>query len=120
MNTATNKNSAATLDKKVNDTAASLGGNASSAVSTSPEKSASEAANEKLRQSLKAVDDQRAELVKSAIDNIKPGRTFDSNVIRKVNKLETVKNRLIVAHFAWLLKRDPSAVHAIVHQIIEL
>ncbi|AWL03271.1 hypothetical protein DIR46_01585 [Massilia oculi] len=59
-------------------------------------------------------------MVKNAIDCIKPGRTFDAGVVRKVNKIETLRNRLIVAHFAWLLKHNPTSVHAIVHQIIEL
>jgi len=76
--------------------------------------------SENFRDTLKALDAKRTELVKNAIDNIKPGRTFNAGVVRQINKIETARNRLIVAHFAWLLKRNPEDVHAIVHQIIEL
>jgi len=75
---------------------------------------------ENFRERLKELDTQRRDLVKDALGNNKPGRTFDASVVRKVNKVETARNRLIVAHFARLLKDSPSDVHAIVHQIIEL
>jgi hypothetical protein len=120
MNTATDKKPAVALDKKANDITPALGDSTPSAVSTPPEKTAVETATEKFREALRAVDAQRTELVKNAIDNIKPGRTFDSSVVRQINKLETKRNRLIVTHFAWLLKNSPANVHAIVHQIIEL
>lgn len=73
-----------------------------------------------LRDAIKALDAERAELVKNTIENIKPGKPFDSSVIRDINKLETRKNRLIVTLFASLLKKSGPEVQAIVHQIIEL
>jgi hypothetical protein len=41
-------------------------------------------------------------------------------VVREINKLETKKNRLIVARFASLLKKSGPEVQAIVHRIIEM
>jgi hypothetical protein len=87
---------------------------------TLTDKTSSEKASEKMREAIRTLDAQRAELVKNALDNVKPGRTFDASVVRQINKLETMRNRVVVAHFAWLLKHSPSEVHAIVHQIIEL
>jgi len=83
---------------------------------TQPEKSAAET----LREAIKAIDAERTELVKNTIENIKPGKPFDSSVVREINKLETKKNRLIVARFASMLKKNGSEVQAIVHQIIEI
>lgn len=73
-----------------------------------------------LREALAAIDAERNELAKKAIDGIKPGKAFDTGIVREINKLETKKNRLIVARFAALLKKDSDAVQAITHQIIEL
>jgi hypothetical protein len=120
MNTATEKKPVVTLDKKANDSTSSLGDSASPAVNVTLGNKAVETATQKFREGLNAIDAQRAQLVKNAIDNVKPGRTFDSSVVRQINKLETKRNRLIVGHFASLLKHNPDAVHAIVHQIIEL
>jgi len=73
-----------------------------------------------LREALAAIDAERNELAKKAIDGIKPGKSFDTSIVREINKLETKKNRLIVARLATLLKKDSEAVQAIAHQIIEL
>jgi predicted metal-dependent enzyme (double-stranded beta helix superfamily) len=73
-----------------------------------------------LREAIRVIDADRTELVKKTIENIKPGKPFDSSVVREINKLETKKNRLIVAHFASLLRKNSEDVHSIVHQIIEL
>lgn len=73
-----------------------------------------------LREALAAIDAARNELAKKAIDGIKPGKAFDTGIVREINKLETKKKRLIVARFASLLKKDSDAVQAITHQIIEL
>ncbi len=75
---------------------------------------------ENLREAINALDAERTELVKNTIENIKPGKPFDSSVVRDINKLETKKNRLIVARFASLLKKSGPEVQAIVHQIIEI
>lgn len=74
---------------------------------------------DELRKAIKALDAQRTELVTKTIENIRPGRPFDSSVVREINKLETKKNRMIVALFALLMK-NPSDLQAIIHQIIEL
>jgi hypothetical protein len=74
----------------------------------------------KLKASIQQLDAERTELVKNTIENIKPGKPFDSSVVREINKLETKKNRLIVARFASLLKKSGPEVQAIVHQIIEI
>ncbi len=119
MNTSTEKKAASNVDQKTGDTVGQLqavGAPAKSGATANP----TLMATERFREAINALDDQRKELVKNAIDNIKPGRTFDSTVLRQINKLETTRNRLIIAHFAWLLKQSPSDVHAIVHQIIEL
>jgi hypothetical protein len=51
---------------------------------------------------------------------MKPGKPLDHAAIREINKIETRKNRLIVARFASLLKKSGPEVQAIVHQIIEI
>ncbi|MBQ5946305.1 hypothetical protein [Massilia sp. ST3] len=83
-------------------------------VPSSQKKSADE-----LRKAIKALDAERTELVTKTIENIRPGRPFDSSVVREINKLETKKNRMIVTLFALLMK-NPSDIQAIIHQIIEL
>ena len=118
MNAITDKKPTSTLDKKAasTDVAAQLAEAVQSAATTSPEKNASEG----LREAIKALDAERTELVKNTIENIKPGKPFDLSVVREINKLETQKNRLIVARFASLLKKSAPEVQAIVHQIIEI
>lgn len=118
MNTIPEKKPGSPLDKKVNATeaATTTAAGIEPLAATLPHKNDAE----RFREAIKALDAQRSELVKDAIDNIKPGRTFDSSVVRKINKLETMRNRLIVARFAWLLKNSAPNVHAIVHQIIDL
>jgi len=75
---------------------------------------------EKLKATLAELDEQRTSLAKSAIEQLKPGRPFDPAAVRQINKIETKKNRLIVARFASLLRKNHPAVQAIVHQIVEL
>ncbi|AMP02122.1 hypothetical protein CAter282_4357 [Collimonas arenae] len=117
MNAATDKKPTITLDKRVTttDTASPLVDAAQSSGGT-PEKNASE----NLREVIKALDAERTELVKNTIENIKPGKPLDLSVVREINKLETKKNRLIVARFASLLKKSGPEVQTIVHQIIEI
>lgn len=117
MNTPAEKKPTLTLDKKaVNTDAAIQPADSALAINTAPEMTAAET----LREAIKAIDAERTELVKNTIENIKPGKPFDSSVVRDINKLETRKNRLIVARFASLLKKSGPEVQAIVHQIIEL
>ena len=118
MTTATEKKPTITLDKKTvaPDTASPSADTPPTSTTTPPEKSTSE----NLREAINALDAERTELVKKTIENIKPGKPFDSSVVRDINKLETRKNRLIVARFASLLKKSGPEVQAIVHQIIEL
>jgi hypothetical protein len=118
MNVATDKKTTTIDDKKV---AATAGTSPSAettqfSAATPPEKNASE----DLREAIKALDAERTELVKNTIENIKPGKPLDLSVVREINKLETKKNRLIVARFASLLKKSGPEVQAIVHQIIEI
>lgn len=75
---------------------------------------------EKLKVSIHQLDAERTELVKSTIENMKPGKPLDHAAIREINKIETKKNRLIVARLASLLKKGDPAIQAVVHQIIEL
>lgn len=75
---------------------------------------------EKFKATLAELDEQRTALAKSAIEQLKPGRPFDPAVVRQINRIETKKNRLIVARFASLLRKNNPAVQAIVHQIIEI
>ncbi|OEZ60126.1 hypothetical protein [Duganella sp. HH105] len=116
MNAATDKKPKITLEKKATDTASPLADATQSSTTTPPEKNASES----LREAIKALDAERTELVKNTIENIKPGKPLDLSVVREINKLETKKNRLIVARFASLLKKSGPEVQAIVHQIIEI
>lgn len=122
MNAPADKKPTITLDKKTTNTdaaaqSADLAPTTNSAPATTPpEMTAAEA----LREAMKALDAERTELVKNTIENLKPGKPFDSSVVRDINKIETRKNRLIVARFASLLKKSGPEVQAIVHQIIEL
>lgn len=104
MNTQTEKRPTLSIEKK------------SAATDALPEKKPEVT----LREALAAIDTVRNELAKKAIDGIKPGKAFDTSIVREINKLETKKNRLIVARFVALLKKDSEAVQAITHQIIEL
>ncbi|WP_211441953.1 hypothetical protein [Collimonas humicola] len=74
----------------------------------------------KLKAAIEQLDADRTALVKSTIENLKPGKPLDHAALRDINKIETRKNRLIVARFAALLKKSDPAVQAIVHQIIEI
>lgn len=119
MNAATDKKPTLTLDKKNADTSAGSASpeNAQSNTTTKP---AAKDNAEQLREAIKALDSQRNDLVKNTIENIKPGKPLDLAAVREINKIETKKNRLIVARFASLLKKNPGEVQAIVHQIIEI
>lgn len=110
MNTVTEKKIIQNADKKIAQT------EASPVASMQAQKNTVE----ELREAIKALDTQRNELVKNTIENIKPGKPLDLAAVREINKIETKKNRLIVARFASLLKKNPSEVQAIVHQIIEI
>ncbi|WP_426115983.1 hypothetical protein [Massilia sp. PWRC2] len=118
MNTATEKKPTITNDKMPASTNVLTppADAAPASTTTPPEMTAAKA----LREAIKALDAERTELVKNTIENLKPGKPFDSSVVRDINKLETRKNRLIVARFASLLKKSGPEVQAIVHQIIEL
>lgn len=74
----------------------------------------------KLKAAIEQLDVERSALVKTTIENLKPGKPFDHAALRDINKIEIRKNRLIVARFAALLKKSDPAVQAIVHQIIEI
>jgi hypothetical protein len=118
MNTTAEKKPTITLDKKAatTDTANPSAEAAAASTSTAPENTTTE----NLREAIKALDAERTELVKNTIENLKPGKPLDLSVVREINKLETKKNRLIVARFASLLKKSGPEVQAIVHQIIEI
>lgn len=118
MHAVTDKKLTIAHDKKAAaiDVASPSGEATQSGVTAPPEQNASD----NLREAIKALDEERTELVKNTIENIKPGKPFDSSVVRDINKLETKKNRLIVARFASLLKKSRPEVQAIVHQIIEI
>lgn len=118
MNTATEKKPTITTDKKAATTDALTHPMDAAPLSTttSLEKNSSES----LREAIKALDAERTELVKNTIENIKPGKPLDLSVVREINRLETKKNRLIVARLASLLKKSGPEVQAIVHQIIEV
>lgn len=118
MNTATEKKPTITTDKKPTstDVLTPPADTAPASITTAPENTTAE----NLREAIKALDAERTELVKNTIENLKPGKPFDSSVVRDINKLETKKNRLIVARFASLLKKSGPEVQAIVHQIIEI
>lgn len=114
VNFPSEKKSLSSADKRANTNVADGTMSDILPVLSSQKKSADE-----LRKAIKAIDTERTELVKKTIENIRPGRPFDSSVVREINKLETKKNRMIVALFALLMK-NPSDVQAIIHQIIEL
>jgi hypothetical protein len=116
MSSTVEKKSSLPLDKKAET------GEAGTTSSDAGQHEVSQQKNlaEELREAIRALDVERTELVKKTIENIKPGRPFDSSVIREINKIETKKNRLIVARFATLLKKNGPGVQAIVHQIIEI
>jgi hypothetical protein len=111
MNAVTDKKSTITLDKKTASGEAS-GPAAPETPTISPA--------EKLKASIQQLDAERTAMVKSTIENMKPGKPLDHAAIREINKIETKKNRLIVARFASLLKKGDPAIQAVVHQIIEL
>ncbi len=111
MNTATEKKPTITHDKKT-----ATGEVSSPAAPDVPTVSAAE----KLKASIQQLDAERTALVKSTIENMKPGKPLDHAAIREINKIETKKNRLIVARFAGLLKKGDPTIQAVVHQIIEL
>ena len=75
---------------------------------------------DKLREAIAELDAERTALVKITIENIKPGKPFDSSKIREINKLEVKKNRLIVSFFASMLRKNADGIQPIVHQIINL
>jgi len=75
---------------------------------------------DEFKAAVQELDASRTALVKATIENLKPGRPFDSAVIREINKIETKKNRLIVSRFAALLKRNEPGIAPIVHQILEI
>lgn len=110
MNAATGKKLTITLDKKATTGEAS-GPAAPDAPTMTPA--------EKLKTSIQLLDAERTAMVKNTIENMKPGKPLDHAAIRENNKIETKKNRLIVARFAALKKGEPT-VQAIVHQIVEL
>lgn len=88
------------------------------AQSAAPANTAS--AKEKFKAAIEELDAERTALVKSTIENLKPGKPFDHTVIRAINKIETKKNRLIISRFAALLKKNEPGIVPIVHQIIDI
>lgn len=89
--------------------------------STQPENpTVTQSVQEKFKAAIAELDADRTALVKNTIENLKPGRPFDQTVVREINKIETRKNRLIVARFAALLKKGEPGIQPIVHQIIEI
>jgi hypothetical protein len=97
-------------------TIASAGNQDSKPIDQAPTVSAAD----KLRADLAQLDAERTALVKNTIENLKPGKPFDPMVVREINKIETRKNRLIVARFASLLRKNDPEVQAIVYQLIQL
>lgn len=77
-------------------------------------------AKEKFKAAIEELDAERTALVKSTIENLKPGKPFDHTVIRAINKIETKKNRLIISRFAALLRKNEPGIVPIVHQIIDI
>jgi len=112
MNATIEKKSTITLADKKAPTAEGNAAPAPEAPTTSPA--------EKLKASIHELDTERTALVKNTIENMKPGKPLDHAAIREINKIETKKNRLIIARFAGLLKKGDPTIQAIVHQIIEL
>lgn len=103
MNVATDEKPTITLDKKANatDTISPSADANQSNNTTPPEKNSSES----MRKAIKGLDSERTELVKNTIKNIEPGKPLGLGVVREINKLETKKNRLIVARFSTLFTR---------------
>ena len=87
---------------------------------TKPARSAAGESPEKFRAALQELESERTALAKSAIENMKPGKTFDPAVVRQINKIETRKNRLIVSRFASLLRKGSPEIQPLVHQLVEL
>ncbi|MGA4047928.1 hypothetical protein ACI2VF_15100 [Ralstonia nicotianae] len=85
-----------------------------------PARSVASEPPEKFRAALQELEGERTALAKSAIENMKPGKPFDPAVVRQINKVETLKNRLIVSRFASLLRKGSPEIQTIVHQLIEL
>lgn len=79
-----------------------------------------ESVKEKFKAALNALDAERTALVKTTIENLKPGAPFDHAALRDIQKIETRKNRLIVARFAAMLKKNEPGIVPIVHQIIDI
>lgn len=77
-------------------------------------------AKEKFKTSLEALDAERTALVKTTIENLKPGTPFDHAALRDIQRVETRKNRLIVGRFAALLKKNEPGIVPIVHQILDI
>jgi len=75
---------------------------------------------ESLRDQLAKLDAERAAMAKNAIENLKPGKAFDTSVVREINKVETRKNRLIVSRFASLLRKGGPEIQTLVYQLVEL
>ena len=75
---------------------------------------------EKFRAALQELEGERTALAKAAIENMKPGKPFDPAVVRQINKVETLKNRLLVSRFASLLRNGSPEIQTIVHQLVEL
>lgn len=77
-------------------------------------------AAEKFKNTLHELELERTALATYAIETLKPGKAFNQGIIRDINRIETRKNRLIVARFAALLKKGEPGIEPIVHQIIEI
>lgn len=90
---------------------------------TSPDQATSAimpTAAEKFKNTLRELEFERTALAAHAIETLKPGKAFNQGIIRDINRIETRKNRLIVARFAALLKKGEPGIEPIVHQIIEI
>lgn len=81
---------------------------------------ATQSAKEKFKSAIAELDVERAALVKSAIENLKPGTPFNHAALRDIQKIETRKNRLIVGWFAAMLKKNEPGIAPIVHQLMEI
>lgn len=79
------------------------------------------ATSEEFKATLAALDAERTELAKSALDQLKPGgKPFDSAIVRQIGKLDAKKNRLLTVRFAQMLKKNVPGIQPIVHQIMEI
>ena len=79
------------------------------------------ATSEEFKATLAALDVERTELAKSALDQLKPGgKPFDSAIVRQIGKLDAKKNRLLTVRFAQMLKKNVPGIQPIVHQIMEI